>query len=95
VAARLFAATEGVREGTQSSIIPMYAPRFRRFVDELRRELGATAFDREWKRGRELGLEGAAQLGLAWARGEDLGVDDDVPAPSRAAPVGLDQAPNG
>lgn len=85
---------EGGREATGSSIIPMYAPRFRRFVDELRRDLGATAFDRQWKSGRELGLEGAAQLGLAWARGEDVGPGDDVPAASRAGPAGLDQAPN-
>jgi hypothetical protein len=95
VATRLFAATDGVREATQSSIIPMYAPRFRRFVDELRRDMGAAAFDREWARGRELGLDGAARLGLAWARRE-IGVvpGDEVAASLRVGQADLDRAPN-
>ncbi|MGH2818544.1 MAG: DUF4062 domain-containing protein [Actinomycetota bacterium] len=95
VATRLFAATDGVREATQASIIPMYAPRFRRFLEELRRDMGAAAFDSEWARGRELGLEGAAQLGLAWARRgiEDV-PGDEVAAALRGGPAGLDRTPN-
>jgi hypothetical protein len=95
VATRLFAATDGVREATQSSIIPMYAPRFRRFVDELRRDMGAAAFDRDWARGRELGLDGAARLGLAWARRE-IGVvpGDEVAASMRVGQADFDRAPN-
>jgi hypothetical protein len=57
--------------------------------------MGATSFDREWARGRELGLEGAAQLGLAWARRGIEGVPgDEVAAELVVEPAELDRTPN-
>jgi hypothetical protein len=48
----------------------MLAPRFWRFVDGLRRDMGDEDLDRYWRLGRGLGLDGAAELDLAWARGD-------------------------
>jgi predicted ATPase len=94
VAARLFGATDAAREATRSSIIPMYAPRFRRFVDGLRRDMGGESFGREWEQGRALGMEGAVHLGLAWARREiDESSADEVTAVSGAGSDSLDRGP--
>jgi predicted ATPase len=69
LAAQLFAATHGIRETTGSAIMPMFAGRFEGYVDRVRNELGAE-FEVVWKKGRELGMDAAAELALEWAEKE-------------------------
>jgi hypothetical protein len=69
VATRLFAAVDAVRAATGSTIIPMFATRFERFVADLRAQLGDEEFEREWAGGRGLGMPAAVELALSWAEG--------------------------
>jgi predicted ATPase len=69
IATRLFGATDAIRRSTNTSIMPMFAPRLERYLGALRTTLG-TDFDREWQHGQELGIQGAVELALAWAEGE-------------------------
>jgi tetratricopeptide (TPR) repeat protein len=70
VAARLFAATARVRREAKTSIIPMFAPRYERYLTDLRADMGEEAFDDAWKRGGDLGMDGTVELALAWAEDE-------------------------
>jgi tetratricopeptide (TPR) repeat protein len=79
LAAKLFAATDGMREATGSSIIPMFAARFKRFVDRLRAELGEERFSSAWAAGRDFDISTASELALDWVSGRVVSIGETAP----------------
>jgi len=63
--------------------LPAQLDRFIGRQDEI--DMGPEAFEAEWARGRALGLDVAAKIGLAWARGDDSHVTHDEEGSSRPA----------
>jgi len=75
IAVRLFSAVDAAREENHTPIIPMFAPRLQRRIDELKAAMPVERFEAEWARGRGLGLDGASRLALAWTTDETIHLD--------------------
>jgi non-specific serine/threonine protein kinase len=79
LAARLFGASEVVREASGAMLLPFLAPVFVEGIDRTRAALGQMAFDVAWAEGRATPLEQIVQMALAEAEPPE--------APETMAPV--------
>jgi predicted ATPase/DNA-binding CsgD family transcriptional regulator len=83
-AVRLFGAAEGALEGMGSSKGPARAPRYGRYMAELRTKLGDTDFAEAWASGHAMLLEDAIAAAIA---------EQDVEASLSTPPNALDRRP--